>query len=120
MNVGAVCVALTILLTVYGQIVLKWQIGGQTLPEATQEKIKFLFSQLLNPWVITAFVAAFGASLTWMAAMTKLKLSDAYPFMSLAFVIVMFLSWPIFGEAPTANKVCGTVIVICGLILINR
>ena len=120
MNVGAICVALTILLTVYGQIVLKWQIGGQTLPDESSAKLAFLFKQLLNPWVITAFVAAFGASLTWMAAMTKLKLSDAYPFMSLAFVIVMFLSWPIFGEAPTANKILGTLIVIGGLILINR
>lgn len=52
--------------------------------------------------------------------MTRLKLSEAYPFMSLAFVIVMFLSHPLFGEALSTNKVLGTIIVVVGLTVISR
>ena len=117
---GPVCVALTILFTVYGQLVLKWQLSGLTLPEGSVEKVTFLLKQLLNPWIFSGFAAAFLASLCWMAAMTKLKLSDAYPFMSLAFVLVMLLSWPLFGESPSLSKVVGTMVVVAGLIIVSR
>ena len=117
---SAVCVALTIVFTVYGQLVLKWQFSGKQLPENGIEKLTFLLMQLLNPWVFSGFAAAFAASLCWMAAMTKLKLSQTYPFMSLAFVLVMILSWPLFGETPTTPRTLGTIIVLIGLIVISR
>jgi len=44
---------------------------------------------LLNPWIISGLAAALLASVTWMAAMTRLPLSHAYPFTTLAFVLVM-------------------------------
>lgn len=116
---GVYYVGLTILLTVYGQLVLKWQIGGQELPQGSIYKLLFLMRQLLNPWILSGFCAAFLASLCWMAAMTKLKLSQAYPFMSLAFVLVMFLSWPLFGELPTTSRLLGTLVVVAGLIIIS-
>lgn len=108
----------TILLTVYGQLVIKWQVlKAGSFPEDGVEKFWFLFHLLLNPWVISAFLAAFLASLTWMAAMTKLQLSHAYPFMSLAFVFVMLLSGMLFNEPITTPKVVGVMLVIIGLII---
>ena len=117
---GGVCVTLTILFTVYGQLVLKWQIGGKALPEGTSEKLSFLMGQFLNPWIVSGFVAAFVASLCWMAAMTKLPLSQAYPFMSLSFVLVTLLSSPLFGEPLTPSKVAGTFLLMVGLVFICR
>ena len=108
----------TILLTVYGQLIIKWQVlkAGE-FPENTLDKIGFLWHMLLNPWVISAFVAALLASLTWMAAMTKFQLSHAYPFMSLAFVLVLILSSLFFHEPITSPKVIGIVLVILGLVV---
>jgi len=113
-------VAFTLLFTVYGQLVLKWQLNGQRLPESSAEKLFFFCGKILNPWIFSGFVSAFLASLCWMAAMTKLKLSEAYPFMSLAFVLVMLLSWPLFGETPTAQRTLGTIIIVFGLIVLGR
>lgn len=119
MITGLFFVGLTILFTVYGQLVLKWQISGAgDLPDGTIDKVLFLAQQYLRPWIVSGLAAAFVASATWMAAMTQLELSFAYPFMSLAFVIVMFLSVLLFGEALTANKVIGTFVIIFGLIVI--
>jgi multidrug transporter EmrE-like cation transporter len=109
-------VVFTILLTVYGQIVIKWQVlKAGAMPLESTEKLKFLFHLVLNPWVLSAFLAAFLASVTWMAAMTKLQLSHAYPFMSLAFVLVIMLSNFFFGEPVTMLKVAGIVLVVAGL-----
>ena len=58
---------LTIAFTVYGQIVLKWQvIGAGAFPQTFSEKMFFLARLLLNPWVMSGFFAAFLAALTWM------------------------------------------------------
>lgn len=111
-----VYVLCTILLTVYGQLIIKWQVlKAGALPEDSTEKIWFLLQLLLNPWVMSAFLAALLASVTWMAAMTKLQLSHAYPFMSLAFVLVMLFSGWLFNEPITTPKMVGVALVILGL-----
>ena len=109
---------LTIVFTVYGQIVLKWQMmGAGAFPENTFDRALFLIRLLLNPWVISGFVAAFAASLTWMVAMTKLELSHAYPFMSLNFVFVIILSYLLFQETITPPKILGLGLIILGIVV---
>lgn len=118
---GHVYIALTLALTVYGQLVLKWQMGSAgALPEGTLAKLGFLFGQLLNPWILSGFAAAFLASLAWMAAMTRFDLGYAYPYMSLAFVIVMVFGVLFLGEPLNWAKVGGTLLVVGGLIVIAR
>ncbi len=115
---GYFYVFMTILFTVYGQLVLKWQINqvGQ-LPVDLIPKVFFLIKLLLNPWVLSGFVSAFVAALAWMAAMTKLDLSHAYPFMSLAFVLVLFLSVFFFNEPLTWPKIAGMALIVGGILV---
>lgn len=118
---GHAYVLTTLFLTVYGQLVLKWQmIGVGALPEGAIEKLVFLMRLLLNPWILSGMVAAFAASLAWMAAMTRLEMSYAYPFMSLAFVLVMIFGVLFLGEAFNGPKLIGTSLVIAGLVVIAR
>ena len=118
--IGALLVAVTIVLTVYAQLVIKWQVGGQQFPETGAEKLFFVLKQLLNPWILSGFAAAFLASLSWMAAITKLRLSDAYPFTSLSLVLVVLLSHICFDEPINSTKVLGTGIIVLGLIIMSR
>jgi drug/metabolite transporter (DMT)-like permease len=118
---GHAYIAATLLFTIYGQLVLKWQIGGAgPMPPAAVDKLLFLLRQFLNPWILSGFASAFLASLAWMAAMTRFDLNYAYPFMSLAFVIVMVFSVLFLGEALSAPRVIGTALVMAGLIVIAR
>ncbi len=111
-------VAATILLTVYAQIVIKWQVmNAGPFPQATGEKAWFLVRLLVNPWVISALAAALAAAVAWMAAMTRLQLSHAYPFMSLAFILVLLLSAWLFQEPVTWQKIAGLVLICGGIIL---
>ena len=66
------------------------------------------------------FFSAFLASLACMAAMTRFELNYAYPFMSLAFIIVMFFSVLFLTESLTRQSILGTVMVVAGLIVISR
>ena len=118
---GHIYILLTLAFTVYGQLVLKWQMNGVgPMPAAGTEKLMFLLSQFLNPWIISGFISAFVASLAWMAAMTRFDINYAYPFMSLAFVIVMGFSVLFLGETVSLAKVVGTLFVVVGLVVIAR
>jgi drug/metabolite transporter (DMT)-like permease len=108
----------TIVLTVYGQIIVKWQVTrAGALPRATGDKVEFLLRLAVNPWIITVFAGAFIAALAWFAAMTKLELSHAYPFMALSFVLVLLLSGLFLGETITAGKVAGIVLIGLGIVV---
>lgn len=108
-------IAATIVLTVYGQFILKWRIGQ--LPIIAFEKIKFLTLLFLDPIILSSFLAAFIASLTWMAAMTKFNLSHAYPFMSLNFVIILLLSGWLLSEPITISESLGVGLITLGTII---
>jgi multidrug transporter EmrE-like cation transporter len=118
---GHFYILLTLAFTVYGQLVLRWQMGGAgPLPPGGADKLIFLIRQFANPWIVSGFVAAFVASLAWMAAMTRFELGYAYPFMSLAFVIVMLFGVVFLGESVNLAKVAGTLLVVAGLVVIAR
>lgn len=106
----------TVLLTVYGQIVIKWRVlNSGTLPDALPDRIRFLILLFLDPWVMSAMAAAVLAVAFWMAAMTRLPLSHAYPMMSLAFVLVLVASGVFFSEPITPLKIAGTALIILGI-----
>ncbi|MDA3926945.1 MAG: EamA family transporter [Kiritimatiellae bacterium] len=114
-------ILLTLLFTVYGQLVLKWQISkAGALPNSALSKFLFLLQQFLNPWILSGFIAAFLASLCWMAAMTKFELNEVYPFMSLAFVLIMLFSVVFLGESISLSKIVGTGFIVLGLIILAQ
>ena len=54
-------VALTVGLTVYGQIAIKWQVlEAGPFPADPGDKIRFLVRLLANPWVLSALAAGNG------------------------------------------------------------
>ncbi|GAP65644.1 hypothetical protein MBSD_n0934 [Mizugakiibacter sediminis] len=118
---GYFLILLTVLLTVYGQIVIKWQVNlAGALPAQFSERTLFLLKLIVNPWILSALAAAFLASIAWMAAMTRFELSKAYPFMALNFVLVGILAVHLFGETVNPAKIVGLVLVIAGLIVSSQ
>ena len=116
--ISYILVLLTILLTVYGQIVIKWQVMlAGALPPGFADKILFLIRLLLNPWILSALFAAFAAAICWMGAMTKLPLSRAYPYMALNFILVTIFASLLLGESITWPKVVGLALIVSGLVV---
>jgi multidrug transporter EmrE-like cation transporter len=113
---------MTILFTVYGQVVMKWRMSNLQvqLPSNFTEKIVLLIKLLFDPFIFSGIVLAFFASLTWMAAMTKFELSFAYPFMALNFVLVLFFGIFVLGESFSLTRMAGVVLIVVGTLVITR
>ena len=112
---------LTIALTVFGQLVLKWQVLRHgPLPPQWPDRFGYLFRMLLNPWIVSTYFAVFLASLAWMLALTKLPLSHAYPLTAMSYVLIVFASAAFFSESLTPLKLAGLLLIVAGIIIGSR
>lgn len=112
-------IALTIALTVYSQVMIRWQMS-QLLPPPTALGPKFLFllQALFRPWIMSSVVATFLAGLCWMAVLSRFPLSYAFPFMALNFVLVLFASALFFNEPLTLAKIAGNMLIVAGVFVL--
>jgi multidrug transporter EmrE-like cation transporter len=114
-------ILITILLGLYGQVVLKWQVNMAPPPPGDWGgKVAYALTMLTNPWVLSSLFCAFLGMLSWMLALTKTDLSYAYPFTSLSFVLVLAMSAYFFNEPVTARKVLGMALIVAGIVVGSR
>lgn len=115
---GWLMIATTVILTGYGQLIIKWQVtlAGE-LPLDGVGKLRFLLRLLADPLVLSGLAAAFGAALAWMLALTQLPLSQAYPFTALNFVLILAVSVLVLHEPLTAAKLAGTLLIMAGVVV---
>jgi multidrug transporter EmrE-like cation transporter len=118
---GYIYILITLILTIYGQLILKWRLNflGH-LPDGFQKQFVYIYSALIDPYILSSFLAAFLASITWIAALTKFHLSYAYPFMSISFIAVLIMSNIFFNVPLTVNKIIGIVMITGGLIIASK
>lgn len=114
---GYIYIALMLLLTLYGQLVLKWQVA-QMGPAPDGGVVAYVLQLLLSPWVISGLGAAFVASICWMLALTKLELSRAYPFTAAGLVLIFAASAIVFGETLTTGKLVGGGLIVAGICVV--
>ena len=115
----AALLALDIVMVVAGQFVMKLGVA-QVGRFGEMSTAGFLVKTLLNPWVLLG-IALYGLSaIVWLGLISRVPLSVAYPMLSLAYVLVVFVSWLFLGEGMTALKWLGVFLIAIGVVLINR
>jgi drug/metabolite transporter (DMT)-like permease len=116
--VAWVYVGISVIITAYGQLVVKWRVSKRGhLPATLEGKGHFFFSLLTDPWVLSAMATTLVAALCWMAALSKLDLSRAYPFSAVSFLSVLIFSGLFLNESISPGKIAGVLIVVTGLIV---
>lgn len=102
-----------IALMVTGQVSTKY--GALLLSEGQTEN----YFHLLNLYIIIGYICLLMRGLVWVLIVRRFDLSFAYPFQSLSFVFVLYLSYYFFGEELSLTKILGTFFIISGLIAIG-
>jgi drug/metabolite transporter (DMT)-like permease len=118
---NSIYIAITIVFTVIGQILTK---KGQSMlgsyPQNKFELIFFLIKSLFTPYIFMGMLCAVISALSWIMALSKYKLSYAYPFVSLSYVLVMVASMLLFKEKVLPIQWAGVLTICFGLFLISR
>ena len=83
-----------------------------------------VWQRALNVLVVPSFwyaMLAYGLSvMVWLVGLSRVPVSQAYPLLSLGYVLNIGLAWWLFGEVPNAQRVIGVVVIIGGVVLVAR
>ncbi|MGB6489213.1 MAG: EamA family transporter [Steroidobacteraceae bacterium] len=75
---------------------------------------------LTVPWLWAA-LACYGLSVVvWLVGLSRVPVSQAYPLLSLGYVINVGLAWWLLGETPNVMRVAGIAIIVFGVVLVAR
>ena len=122
MSATALAIALTsVLLNAAAQLFLKagTNVVG-TVSFGDANTVNTLLQIARVPWFWAGF-ACYGISLfTWIATLSRLPVSVAYPLVSIGYVVNALLAWWLFGESLTMQKVVGIGFIIIGVILVSN
>ena len=64
---------------------------------------------------------AYGLSvIVWLVGLSRVPVSQAYPLLSLGYVINIGLAWWLLGEIPNVQRVAGIGVIVLGVVLVAR
>lgn len=79
-----------------------------------------LLTRMLTTWEVLAGLAAFGLSaIFWLATLSRVPLSTAYPVVSLSYVLILAFSVVVLGERPTSLVWIGALLIMSGIALVG-
>jgi drug/metabolite transporter (DMT)-like permease len=66
-------------------------------------------------------IAAYGFSLiVWIVGLSRVPVSQAYPLLSLGYVLNVGLAWWLLGEIPNLQRVAGIGVILLGVVMVAR
>ncbi|MEO1703273.1 MAG: transporter [Pseudomonadota bacterium] len=111
----------TVLTNAAAQLMLKQ--GMMTLAPSILAQnnifLKLLFI-VFSPWVFFGLFTFVISMASHMFVLSKVDLSFAFPFLSLAYVAVALLAWQLFGEELGGYKIAGIAFICIGTALIAQ
>lgn len=66
-------------------------------------------------------LVAYGVSvLVWIVGLSRVPVSQAYPVLSLGYVVAALLAWSVLGEVVSMGRWAGIALVIAGVVVVAR
>ncbi len=110
-----------VLLNAAAQLLLK--AGTNAFPTLGLDRARpfwSVFAVLTEPHVcggLTCYVISVGI---WIAALSRVPVSVAYPMLSIGYVVSAVAAWWFFGEELAAQKLAGMGVIMVGVLLVAR
>jgi drug/metabolite transporter (DMT)-like permease len=100
-----------------GQIMLKTGMKVAT-ERAAADGGSLIIKAATSPFVIFGLMIFAVSAVTWLATLSRVPLSIAYPFNALGFILILIMSSVLLNERTNVWTWVGTVVVVGGLILV--
>jgi drug/metabolite transporter (DMT)-like permease len=108
----------TIILLVYVQLILKFRanvIGERMTNDPSS--LHYVINMLIDPFVITAMAASFLSLIAWLMAIRRTEIADAYPFVSLTFVLLPIGAYIFLKEVLSPLQIISSIVIVAGISL---
>lgn len=112
-----VIIFIPILLSAVAQIILKLGLGDLAV---RNDSLAFFTKALASPGVILGLSLYGLGALLWLIVLSREDVSFAFPLVSFAYVIAIFLAAIFLKEQVTLPRIIGSAIIIVGIFIIAR
>ena len=115
-----VLILFTVTTNAAAQIMLKrgmMQLGP--LDQLGANPVWIVFGVVFQPWVFLGLCTFVVSMASHLFVLSRVQLSFAYPFLSLAYVIVAAWAYFVFGEDVGGLRIAGIALICAGTVLIS-
>lgn len=111
--------AASVILSAVAQLLLK---AAMTYHAVEDEGVNFLLTTNAAYWLFAGLCCYALSMICWLVLLARWPLSLAYPSLSLSYILVYLgaASWPMLHESFSTTRSLGLLIVVIGVILVNR
>ncbi len=121
MNIAIIYILISVTGGALGQVLLKKGMGSMgPLTLGLHDLPQVLLRMASNPYVVTGMLVYGASTVFWLAALSRVDLSFAYPFVSLSYIFMLVASWQLFREDLSVLRILGSFIILLGVVLISR
>ncbi|MSQ15068.1 MAG: multidrug resistance protein [Dehalococcoidia bacterium] len=104
-----------------GELLLKHGMNKVGVLSLQPEQIlPSLLKVFTTPPIVLGFSSIFLGSIFWLAVISRVPLSYAYPMLSTSYVIVVVASWLLLGEQLTQMRIAGVLVICAGVAIVSR
>ena len=104
------------------QVLMKLGMTAGPMREAlaTGAPVRVVVAVLTSPGVMGGLALYGIATVLWQGVLSRVELSQAYPFVGLSFVLAAVLGYFVFADAVSATRVAGIALIVAGVVLVGR
>jgi drug/metabolite transporter (DMT)-like permease len=112
---------LSVTIAALAQITLKIGVSTQAIREAlASSPVDFFVALALNPQVIAGFALYGLGAMSWVVVLTRVDVSQAYPFVGLSILLAFALGHFLLGEPLSIIRIAGMLLVVSGIVLVAQ
>jgi drug/metabolite transporter (DMT)-like permease len=109
-----------ILTSTTGELLLKHGMNQVGRFEFSRSGLRAVLPRiLLNPFIVFGFIGFGGGAVFWLAVLSRVPLSIAYPTLALSYFVVVVEAWLILKERVTWQRLLGVAIIFVGVVIIG-
>jgi multidrug transporter EmrE-like cation transporter len=118
MTIGSMATLLFAVITAAtGQVMLKHGMQIATA-RAAHSRTSLVVSAATSPWVVLGLVVFGVSAIAWLATLSRVPLSIAYPFNALGYLGILTASIVVLHERANVLTWAGSLLVVAGLIIV--
>jgi drug/metabolite transporter (DMT)-like permease len=77
------------------------------------------FAVFFNIWVLAGLAIYLFGAVLWLFVLARVEVSMAYPYVGLGFILTMILGKFVMGDAVTATRLFGTILISVGVVFVS-
>lgn len=121
MRVADFClISAGVLLNAFAQLGLKSATrvtGPVSLTAAGWQQLTELLAATALWWALAAYALSV---VIWLIALSRVPVGQAYPLLSMGYVVNIGLAWWLIGEIPNLERIVGVAVIVVGVLLVAR